>query len=106
MVARCSRASASVRKVFWMMLNCCGGGFGALGCMVSADLAEGSAIVALAPSPVLTCDSFASDSFACGSLAVMSMAMVLSDRFRRCAFASGDDGWAGASVPAAGAALA
>src|SRR5260221_2152722 len=92
MVARCIRASVWVRKVFWMMLSCCGGGFGAFGCMVSADLAEGSAIVASAD-------------FGCGSFAVMSMAMVLSDRFRRCAFASAG-GWACASVPVAGAALA
>ena len=33
--ARCSRASASARKVFWMMLSGCGGGFGALGCIAS-----------------------------------------------------------------------
>ncbi len=36
MTARCSRASASARKVFWMMLSGAGGGFGALGRIASA----------------------------------------------------------------------
>src|SRR5882762_2363395 len=92
MMPRCSFASASARKVFWMMLSGCGGGFGALGCMVSADAVEGAAVDALA----------FSGGFAGGSLAVMSIAMLLSERFRRCPLASGGD-CGGLSVAAAGA---
>ena len=57
------------------MLSGCGGGFGALGCIVSGEAAIGA--------------SAFSGGFAGGSLAVMSIAMLLSDRFRRCPFASG-----------------
>ena len=74
------------------MLSGCGGGFGAPGCIVSGDAAEGDAIDALAFSA----------GFSDGSLAVMSIAMLLSDRFRFCPLASGVD-CGGVSVAAAGA---
>src|SRR3977135_1018964 len=92
MMPRCSFASASARNVFWMMLSGCGGGFGALDCIVSGDTAEGFAIDALA----------FSGGFAGGSLAVMAIAMLLSDRVRRCPLASGAD-CGGVSVAEAGA---
>src|ERR1700733_13057798 len=46
-IARCKRASASARKVFWMMLS--GGGFGVLGCIVALGcIASADGIAALA----------------------------------------------------------
>jgi hypothetical protein len=74
------------------MLSGCGGGLGALGCIVSGDAAEGFAIDVLA----------FSGGFAGGSFAVMSIAMLLSARFRFCPFASGGD-CGGPSVAAVGA---
>ncbi len=57
-----------------MLSGCggCGGGLAALGCMASAD-----GIAALAPA--------FSGEFIAGDLPDMSMAMLLSDRLRRCA---------------------
>ena len=71
------------------MLSGCGGGLGAFGCMISGEAAIGAL-------------GF-SGGFAGGSLAVMSIAMLLSDRFRRCPLASGA-ACDGLSVAAAGAA--
>ena len=50
MMARCSRASASARKVFWMMLSGAGGGFGALGRIVSAITVRGQLLHYFVPS--------------------------------------------------------
>ncbi|MGY4414661.1 hypothetical protein ACVWW4_006397 [Bradyrhizobium sp. LB7.1] len=44
-VARCNRASASARKVFWMMLSGCGAGFAAGGVAALGCMAPGFAIL-------------------------------------------------------------
>jgi hypothetical protein len=93
--ARCIRASASARKVFWMMLGCCGGGFGAFGCIVSGGAAAAAAAL-------LSADCIAGSlaGSLTGSLGEMSLAILLSDRLRRCGgFASGA-GCGGVSVAA------
>ena len=98
MTARCSRARASARKVFWMMLSGCGGGFGGLGCIASAG--------AIAALPLVFAGACIAGSLAdslAGSRAVISLAMLESERLRRCALASGG-GCGGASLAAPGAA--
>src|SRR5258705_7539017 len=76
MTARCSRASASARKVFWMMLSGAGGGFGALGRIASAGAMAASRFSG----------GFAGGSLY-GSLGAISLGVLLGERVRGCALA-------------------
>src|SRR5258708_36998292 len=74
-----------------MMLGCCGGGFGAFGCIVSG----GAAAAAAFPSADCIAGSLA------GSFGDISFAMLLSDWLRRCGGGASGARWGRVSAAAA-----